>query len=227
MDLVARPIHGLSPMRIRWHGHDCFELESEGGTIVVTDPHDGKSIGIAPPRVKADLVLISHDHFDHNCSRVVSGNRTKVINSSGHNEHQEIRMLGIDTYHDQENGLKRGGNIVFKLSMDGLNICHLGDLGHSLSAVQLEEIGKLDILFIPVGGTFTIEPNDAFELINALSPKIAIPMHYRVGGLSLSIKPVDDFLGFFREEDVVRVGNEIEFHQEDLPEGREIWVFSL
>ncbi|MCK4757296.1 MAG: MBL fold metallo-hydrolase [Thermoplasmata archaeon] len=212
-------------MFIRWHGHACFEISN--GTTIVTDPHDGKSIGIKPPDVTGDIVLQSHDHFDHNCARLVRGSDVKVITTSEARQEKGIKILGVDTFHDEVKGEKRGPNIIFKFGMDDLNICHLGDLGELLNEEQIKAIGDVDILFCPVGGTFTLDAEGAWQVINNIKPKIIVPMHYRVGGLSLSIAPIDGFLDRASGQELVKVGNEIEFTKDDIPEEQEIWMFSL
>lgn len=135
--------------------------------------------------------------------------------------------MGIKAFHDDQQGKKRGDVILFKFKTGGVVFCHLGDLGHKLDKDVINQLGKIDVLFVPVGNVFTIGPNEAWEVINSIKPKVAIPMHYRVGGLSLSIKPVDFFLKEVGEESIVRVGNEMDFESEDLPENLEIWVFTL
>jgi L-ascorbate metabolism protein UlaG (beta-lactamase superfamily) len=212
-------------MWIRWHGHSCFELKD--GATVITDPHDGKSIGIPAPNLKGDIVVISHDHFDHNCARIVKGQEVSVIKDPIMTVERGVRIQGIETYHDASRGEKRGRNIVFRIEMDGVSFCHLGDLGHMLDDEQLSQVGTPDILFIPVGNVFTLDVKSAVRLAEAIKPKVIIPMHYRIGGLSLSIRPVDDFLAGFPEDRILKVGNEMEFKPSELPENGEVWVFSL
>lgn len=212
-------------MRIRWHGHSCFEISDD--VTVVTDPHDGRSIGIKPPRVSGDIVLVSHDHFDHNCTRMVHGFNIKEIATSGRKKVKEIEILGIETFHDEVGGAKRGKNIVFRFKMGDITFCHLGDLGHVPEPSVLEKLKPVDVLFTPVGNVFTIDADKAWEIAEALSPRVVIPMHYRVGGLSLSIKPVDDFLSLAPKDSILKVGNEIEFIKDDFEEDMDVWVFSL
>lgn len=195
--------------------------------VIVTDPHDGKSIGIRPPKTKADVVLISHDHFDHNCLRAVEGKNTTVFNRDIDTSSNGIRVTGTRAYHDDSSGDKRGEVVLFKFSVDGVNFCHLGDLGHVLDKEIVEQLGAIDVLFIPVGNVFTIGPEKAWRVISEIRPRVAVPMHYRIGGLSLSIKPIDPFLAEADSDKVVRVGNEIHFEREDLPERFEVWVFSM
>ena len=211
---------------MRWHGHSCFEVD--GSVKVVTDPHDGKSIGLAPPKVRADLVLVSHDHFDHNCYSVVRGTDSSLVSKPVLTVEKGVRIEGITVNHDTDGGRKRGKVIIFKFELDGVSFCHLGDLGHILDETTVDKIGPVDILFVPVGDTFTIGPQTAKEVVDAVAPKIAVPMHYRVPGLGLSIQPVQKFLDAVRGMRVRQVGNEVEFSREDLPEsGTEIWVFSI
>jgi L-ascorbate metabolism protein UlaG (beta-lactamase superfamily) len=210
-------------MKIVWHGHSCFEVKD--GATVVTDPHDGKSIGIKPPLARADVVLVSHDHYDHNCVRIIKGEPT-VVKEPGERLVKGIAVVGVSTFHDQEGGAKRGRNVVYRFVMDGIRFCHCGDLGHVLTDEQIRAIGPVDILFVPVGGVFTIDGEGARALVKKLNPRVAVPMHYRWGGLSISIHPLETFLNSIPEDMVVRVGNEVDFIQEDLPPSTEIWVFS-
>ena len=210
-------------MKISWHGHSCFEVHD--GLVVVMDPHDGKSIGIKPPVVRADICLISHDHFDHNCSRIVYGEPT-VVREAGERVVKDLKIIGIPTFHDDEGGAKRGRNIVFRFEMDGMTFAHLGDLGQELTDAEIGSLGRVDVLFIPVGGVFTIDAAAARRLVDRIRPKVAIPMHFHYGGLSITISAVEPFLEGVPEESVLRVGNEIEFARDELPLQTEFWVFS-
>jgi L-ascorbate metabolism protein UlaG (beta-lactamase superfamily) len=210
-------------MRIIWHGHSCFEVV--GRATVVMDPHDGKSLGIKAPVARADIVLISHDHFDHNCARVVKGDFT-TIRDPGRKEVKGVKVLGIQAFHDGSEGEKRGKVTIFRFELDGLTFCHCGDLGHDLSDQQIQALGEVDFLFVPVGGVFTLDGQGARRLVEKVGPKVAVPMHFRYGGLSLSIQTVDAFLDGLPEGKVLRVGNEIEIQPEDLPPETEYWVFS-
>ncbi|KAF5051878.1 Beta-lactamase superfamily domain protein [anaerobic digester metagenome] len=210
-------------MRLVWHMHSCFEINDQA--TVVMDPHDGRSIGVKPPSLKADVVTISHDHFDHNAVRVIKGDYVVVKDVAPKNV-RGVAIRGITGFHDDVNGEKRGKMNIFHLTLDGVRFCHLGDLGHMLSGPQIEELGEVDVLFVPVGGVFTIDGAQAQDLVKKIGPKVAIPMHFRVGGLSMSIQNADGFLKDLPEEKIVRVGNEVEFEAEDLPEETEYWVFS-
>ena len=210
-------------MRLIWHMHSCFEVSNE--TIVVIDPHDGRSIGVKPPQLRADLVLISHDHFDHNAIRVVKGDYT-VIRDVSPRTVKGVAIRGLTAYHDDVGGERKGKVNIFHFTVNGVRFCHLSDLGHMLTPAQVQELGEVDVLFVPVGGVFTIDGAQAQRLVGAIGPKVAVPMHFRVGGLSMSIQNADAYLNGLPEESVVRVGNEVEFEAEDLPERTEHWVFS-
>ncbi|UCE81491.1 MAG: MBL fold metallo-hydrolase [Methanobacteriota archaeon] len=210
---------------MRWHGHACFEVA--GSSVVVTDPHDGKSIGIRPPKVTADVVLVSHDHFDHNCPRAVKGLESTVIDEPVMTVEKGVRVEGVEAFHDEQRGTKRGRVTLFRFELDGLSFCHLGDLGHILDEVQAERLAGVDVLFVPVGDVFTVGPEGARRVVEQLGPRVAVPMHYRTLGLSLSIRPVQDFLEKVDSNRIVKVGNEVEFSSDDLAaSGTDIWVFS-
>lgn len=213
-------------MRIRWQGHSCFEI---GGSVtVVTDPHDGASLGISRPNVRGDVVLVSHDHFDHSCADLVSGPDTAVIRKPVMTVERGVRVEGISAAHDTSGGAKRGPVTLFKFELDGTTFCHLGDLGHKLDDATVDRIVPVDFLFVPVGDVFTIGPEAAKSVVESVSPKVAVPMHYRVPGMTLSIQPLQNFTKLFDQSMIVRVGNEVEFSREDLPgSGTEIWVFSI
>ncbi len=213
-------------MIVRWHGHACFELVPREGPVIVLDPHDGYSIGIKPPSAQADIVLISHDHFDHNAYAVVAKPGADVLKMFvGEKVVRGVRVRGIETFHDKVGGRRRGRNVVYVVEVEGLRVAHLGDLGHVLEPSHVEKMGSVDILLVPVGGTFTIGPEEAWEVIEAVKPRVAIPMHYWVKGMNLPLRPVEDFVSKAREGwEVVRVGrSEVEVSRESLPE-RKVFV---
>ena len=179
-------------MKIKWFGHSCFLLTSSNGARILTDPFD-ESVGYKVPEVEADIVTTSHNHYDHNYLGAVRGEFIH-LDTPGHFVVRDIEITGIGTYHDKEYGRKRGGNIVYIFSMDGLKICHLGDLGHLLNDSQLREIGQVDVLLIPVGGIYTIDYKEAVELVNLIDPKLVIPMHYKTPATSFSIDGAENFL---------------------------------
>ncbi len=211
-------------MLIRWHGHSCFEIRNS--LRIVIDPHDGRSIGIRAPKVRADLVLITHDHFDHNATRVVKGD-FEVIKGEGTRSVGDVKIESFKAYHDREGGRRRGEITMFRVSMEGVSILHVGDLGHVLPEETVKRIGNVDILMVPVGGTYTVDAAEAKQVVDEINPRVVIPMHYKVPGLSLSLAPVDSFLNLFPRETIYHVGNSVEFSREDLPDKTRVWVFSL
>jgi L-ascorbate metabolism protein UlaG (beta-lactamase superfamily) len=211
-------------LQIRWHGHSCFEITND--LTLVTDPHDGKSIGIHAPNVTGDIILVSHDHYDHNSVKSVEKQDSKVITDDRKRSISDIEIKGVESFHDEEEGAKRGKNIIFQFTIDEIKFCHLGDLGHNLDDEAVQKIGDVDILFIPIGGTFTVDDKQAWKVIKKIKPKIIVPMHYKIGGLSLPIAGIDPFLEQSKYK-VIHVGNEIDIEKEDLPTEPEIWTFTL
>ncbi|MEF8880051.1 MAG: MBL fold metallo-hydrolase [Candidatus Thermoplasmatota archaeon] len=211
-------------LQIRWHGHACFEITD--AVTVVTDPHDGRSIGIPAPNVAADIILVSHDHYDHNSIKTVEKNNSRAVRDSRKRNIDNVEIKGVNSYHDKAQGEKRGSNIIYKFVVDGITFCHLGDLGHNLDDETVDKIGEMDILFIPVGGNFTIDGREAWKVIEKLSPKIVVPMHFKIGGLSIPIAGLEEFMEENKYK-VFKVGNEIQINKEDLPEEPEVWTFTL
>ena len=212
-------------LQIRWHGHSCFEITND--TTIITDPHDGRSIGISAPSVKGDIILVSHNHFDHNSGvKVVEKPDAKVVTDDRKRTINDVQIQGIESYHDSVGGAKRGKNIIFRFVCDNVTFCHLGDLGHVLDEKTLQQIGKVDILFVPIGGTYTIDADQAWTVIRQIKPQIAIPMHYRIEGLSIPIAGLDPFLERNNYK-ILKVGNEMDIEKEELPKEPEIWVFTL
>lgn len=190
-----------SAVRVSWLGHAMFLLEDAGHRLV-TDPY-GEGVGYDLPRVEAGIVLVSHDHFDHANVGLVKGNPV-VVKETGIHEIDGMRVEGFATYHDPSGGKERGPNIVFRVSMQGMTFVHLGDLGHIPGEDLLSELRGPDVLFVPVGGTFTVDDAQAAELVKALSPHIAVPMHFRNRACNFPILTEEPFLSRF--EHVERVG---------------------
>ncbi len=209
-------------MRIKWFGHASFLIENEKGIVIVTDPFD-ETLGYKLPRIRANIVTVSHEHFDHNYVRGIKG-KPVVFKGSVKRESHKMEFRGISTYHDSVFGAQRGKNTIFIIRADGLNLCHLGDLGHILDEEQLNEIGNIDILFIPVGGFYTINADQANQIIDKMSPKIIVPMHYKTDAIKFSIDPVDFFIA---GKDNVKIldSNEYSINKETLPSEKKIIVF--
>ena len=211
-------------MIIKWLGHSCFLITSKEGLRIITDPYtvDG-GINYSPINESASIVLVSHSHFDHNNVPAVRG-KPEVVKDSGVSTIKGIQFRGIATYHDTSQGKQRGTNTIFCFSLDSMSLCHLGDLGHELSQEQVKQIGTVDILFIPVGGFYTINASQAGQVCDQLKPKVVIPMHFKTSRCSFPIAGVEDFLKGkrnVREMD----SSIVEFHKlEELPMSTEIVV---
>lgn len=178
-------------------GHSAFKLKGKMATVVC-DPFDQEMVGIKFPKVEAQIVTISHSHKDHNATGEVEGS-PYIISGPGEYETHDIFVKGIRTYHDNKNGEERGTNTVFNIEIDKLHIAHLGDLGHVLSDIQLDELGDVDVLLIPVGGVYTIGPEEAANVIAKIEPRIVIPMHYKVEGLNESFSNLTTVDAFLKE----------------------------
>jgi L-ascorbate metabolism protein UlaG (beta-lactamase superfamily) len=201
--LVAR---GAAPpvAKLTWYGQSCFLLESASGTRVVMDPIPA-GIGYTPPAdLKADAVTVSHEHGDHNNVALVPGKprilRGLTADKKGwvkiDEKVKDVSIRSIGVYHDEEKGAQRGLNTVFLFQVGGVRIAHLGDLGHLLSDAQLSAIGSVDVVLIPVGGTYTIDAAQATRVIDQLRPRlIIVPMHYKTDVLTIKeLATVDAFL---------------------------------
>jgi len=210
-------------MKVKWLGHATFLLTSDQGIRVITDPYaPAETLSYGPIEEMADAVTVSHEHGDHNNVSAVRGN-PEVVRGAGVRQVRGIEFRGISTFHDAEMGAQRGPNTVFCFALDGMRVCHLGDLGHALSEQQVSEIGAIDLLLVPVGGHFTIDASVATETCAALNPRVVIPMHYRTEKCDFPIQGVEPFLR--GRECVRRAGDsEIELKREELPQATETVV---
>jgi L-ascorbate metabolism protein UlaG (beta-lactamase superfamily) len=170
-------------MKIKWFGQSCFSLTAENGTKIVMDPYHN-ILGYKLPEIDALIVTISHNHGDHNNVGAVKGDFV-LIREPGVFSQAGIGIKGIQTFHDNVSGTIRGKNVVYNFKIDGLNVCHCGDLGHLLSPKQISEIGKVDILLLPIGGRATLGAGSAAEVAKQLDPAVVIPMHYRTKALGI------------------------------------------
>jgi L-ascorbate metabolism protein UlaG (beta-lactamase superfamily) len=214
-------------MIVTWLGHSCFLLEGKDGISLLIDPFHEDEVGYGLPPVRADIVLISHDHLDHN-NALAAGRDAKVISSPGKYNCREVDILGIESCHDAEDGLLRGANTIFCFALDGIRVCHLGDLGRALNRDHVKAIGAVDLLFLPVGGRYTIDAAGANEVMEQLNPTVAVPMHYKTRALSFDLDPVDGFLrgkGQAERQDKL-VLNKGELSREGRP-GQEVRVVLL
>jgi len=210
-------------MKVKWLGHASFLITADDGTRIITDPYIvGSGLKYGEINESADIVTVSHDHFDHNNVASVSGS-PRVVNDSAPADIKGINFRGTPTFHDDNQGKDRGSNIIFIMEVDGVTVCHLGDLGHPLGNQQVADIGKVDVLFIPVGGFFTIDARVATEVCSKLNPGVAIPMHFKNDRCDFPIGGVEDFLQ--DKKAVIKAdATEAEFKAGELPDSTEIVV---
>lgn len=202
-------------MKIEYLGHSCFKLTESTGTSVVCDPYD-PSVGYDMPEVSADAVTVSHHHYDHDNVKAVGGNPA-VIDGECSYDLPGVEINAIKSFHDGTRGKKRGDNLIFKFRMDGIDICHLGDLGEACSSELIDVLLPVNVLLIPVGGNYTIDAEMAKEYVDRIMPDIVIPMHYRTKDCKLDVDKADEFLERFDSECVEEIdGNKIELSRSDL-----------
>jgi L-ascorbate metabolism protein UlaG (beta-lactamase superfamily) len=178
-------------MEITWLGHSCFKLKGKQATVI-TDPFS-PATGYTLGKVTADIVTVSHPHPGHSYVQGVA-DEPRVLKSPGEYESAGVLTVGVHTYHDNEKGAQRGKNTAFVIDVDDVMICHLGDLGHVLTAEQVAEIDGVDVLLIPVGGVSTIDAVQAAQIVRQLEPKIVIPMHYKTEAEKKDLETADRFL---------------------------------
>jgi L-ascorbate metabolism protein UlaG (beta-lactamase superfamily) len=216
-------------MKLKFYGHAAFLLKSDDGYKIIIDPYEsggfGGQLNYGKIEDEADIVLTSHEHPDHNYTKTLPGS-PQVIKGAGSVTVKGITFNGIATYHDPSKGSQRGLNTAFAFLVDGVRICHLGDLGHILSDKELKEIGPVDILMVPVGGFYTIDPKEATRVIEQINPKIVIPMHFKTEKLGAEKYPLSTIEDFLKgKSNIKRPGrSELTFEKAALPHQTEILV---
>ncbi|MDE7168474.1 MAG: MBL fold metallo-hydrolase [Clostridia bacterium] len=203
-------------MIIEYLGHSCFKLTESTGTTIVCDPYSEAVVGYAMPKVEADVVTVSHHHSDHDVTSNVGGTPV-IIDKEENYDSDGVEINSIKSFHDASRGKKRGENLIFKFRMDGIDVCHLGDLGEKCSSDLIETLLPVNVLLIPVGGNYTIDAEMAKEYVDRIMPDIVIPMHYRTKDCKIDVDKVDEFLELF-DEDIIEEaeGNSIELSRTDL-----------
>ena len=209
-------------MEISWIGHSCFRIRGSQATII-TDPCP-PSLGYSLGKTTARIVTVSHQHPGHSYVQGIDG-PPRVVTGPGEYEISGVLIIGIATFHDQERGKKRGKNTVYVMEVDEVSVCHLGDLGHTLTADQVEEIDNIDVLLLPVGGVSTINATVAAEVVRQLEPKVVIPMHYKTPALDRELEPVERFL---KEIGVTQMDPQpkLTFTRSNLPAGTQVFLLS-
>ena len=224
IDWVNPPLlylgRSIESMEISWLGHSCFRIKGKQ-TTVITDPYS-PTLGYSLGKPTAHIVTVSHQHPGHSYIQGVGGEPRRVT-GPGEYEISGVLIIRINTFHDAEGGIKRGKNTVYLIEVDEIAICHLGDLGHVLTAEQVEEIDNVDVLLLPVGGVSTINAPMAAEVVRQLEPKVVIPMHYKTKALKWELEPVDRFL---KEIGVKQVNSQpkLSFTKPSLPDSMQVFL---
>ena len=211
-------------MKLQWYGHSCFLITAENGTRILTDPCAPKT-GYDLHDIACEVITSSHGHYVHNYFEAAAGNPT-VLNEAGSYEIVGIRFTALPSFHDEEQGAKRGMNLIFVYEIDGLRIAHLGDLGHDLPEETAAAIGELHILLSPVGGVFTVDANGAAKIESLLDPQVFVPMHYKTPHLSFALGTLETFLEKIPARKVETLGvSEWTVTKATLPEEKSAVVF--
>jgi L-ascorbate metabolism protein UlaG (beta-lactamase superfamily) len=210
-------------MKVKWLGHASFLITSDKGVRIITDPYKcGGALKYAEVKGPADVVTVSHEHFDHNNVEPIEG-KPQVIRGTSGAEVKGIKFKGVATFHDENKGKDRGTNTVFCFEVDGVRVCHLGDLGHDISAQEVQQIGKVDVLLTPMAGFYTMNADVATEVSNKIKPKVIIPMHFKNERCDFPVSGVDDFLKGKKNINKVDA-SEVEFKAGKLPAETQIMV---
>jgi len=210
-------------MKLKWLAHSSFLITAEDGTRIITDPYTtGEGFKHGEIDESADIVTVSHEHGDHSNSAAVKGNPQVVKDSA---EVKGISIKAIRTTHDDKGGSERGKNNIYCFQVDGIRVCHMGDLGHLLTDNQVVEVGKVHVLLIPVGGFFTIDAKTAGMVAEQVRARVIIPMHYKTDKMNL---PISDVEGFLKDKDnITRLDtSEVAFTRAELPSSPQIMVLN-
>ncbi|WP_040209942.1 MBL fold metallo-hydrolase [Clostridium polynesiense] len=194
-------------MKIQWIGHSCFVIEDSSGRRILTDPFH-HTVGYTPYKNAVNTVTVSHQHFDHNNIENYKDNSI-IIDKYGYYDLGFARIHGFPSYHDSSKGGKRGPNTIFIYELDNLRLCHLGDLGHQLDSDYLNKLGNIDVLFIPVGGHFTLTGKDAYKLCRLIKSRLVFPMHYNTISNSMLLDGPEEFI--INMKNVEKIDNSIYF----------------
>jgi len=211
-------------MFIRWHGYGCFEFGDDDKTIAV-DPHDGKSIGVWPPAMVADVVLVTHNSFDRNAVRTIKGIHQDFIGTLGVQDCNGFRFEGLPSFSDEQYGAQRGPNSIYLFTMDSIRVACCGCLGDLPIPAVIERLKGIDVLFVPVGEFGTLPMTKVNTFLAQVGARVVVPTDFRVGGITLPLSPLSSFMEGRSADDFVHVGNAIELLSDDLSEFTGYWVF--
>jgi len=209
-------------MDITWYGHSCFKIKGKKATVI-TDPFS-PDLGYTLGKQTANIVTVSHQHPGHSYIEGID-NGYKAVKAPGEYEISGVLIVGITAFHDAQKGEKRGKNNVFLMDIDEVSVCHLGDLGHSFTPAQIEQIDNVDILLLPVGGVSTIDATTAAEIVRQIEPQIVIPMHYKTDAIKRELAPVDNFLKEMGQKEVEPQAN-LSITKANLPLTTQVVVLS-
>lgn len=209
-------------MKIQWLGHSCFLITAQDGRTLLTDPFDA-TVGYALPGVTANIVTCSHNHFDHHAVELLPNGYTVIDDAGVHHSHGLV-VEGIKSYHDDKLGSLRGPNIIYRFEIDSIVVAHMGDIGHALTQSTLSQLGHVDVLMIPVGGVFTIDGDQAAEMVDAIKPRLTIPMHYQTSSLNFHLNDETAFLSHFKYE--TSKTDEIEITRDNIDSFPPVMVMS-
>ncbi len=209
-------------MDISWLGHSCFRIRGVHATVI-TDPYS-PDLGYSLGKPTARIVTVSHQHPGHSYLQGIGG-EPKLVAGPGEYEISGVLIIGMATFHDGEEGRKRGKNTAYLMEVDEVSVCHLGDLGHVLTTEQVAEIGNVDVLLLPVGGASTINASMAAEVVRELEPKAVVPMHYKTEALNRELEPVGRFL---KEMGVKEVNStpKLSFTKANLPISTQVFLLN-
>ncbi|NLB34895.1 MAG: MBL fold metallo-hydrolase [Elusimicrobia bacterium] len=199
-------------MKISWYGQAMTLIETLEGLRIVSDPY-GEGTGYKVPGLRADMVSVSHDHFDHNAVETLKGSPV-LINKEGDREISGVSFRGVSSFHDTEKGAARGLNLIFRIKADNITIVHMGDIGHVIDSDTASLLRPCDILILPVGGIYTVDGDGAFAIVEKLRPSIIIPVHYNTPKNILGLGAADNFIEKFMD---VRSGDELVVDRKSLP----------
>ena len=208
--------------RVTFFGHSMFEIKSKNGLRIGMDPFD-ENVKSVLPDIAADIVTVSHSHYDHSNTSLFKGS-PEIIKESGKYNKKDVSITGYISFHDNNDGRQRGKNIIFEIKVDEMRFVHLGDFGSFGDETTAELIRNMDILFIPVGGVFTINHIEALKLIEKLNPKIAVPMHFKEKDTKIGVDEISNFRNIIKGYEVKEPGSYFEISTEELPSKTEIWI---
>lgn len=217
-------------IRVHWFGQAFFLLSDPAGKRVALDPFDQTYFDYPLPQsLSADVVLVTHEHADHNNVGLIAGQPRVLRGPQGVGDHSLgfCTVRGVAAFHDEEKGRKRGANTVYRLDMGGLSWVHVGDLGHLLSAGQVTALQPVDVLFAALGGHFTIDPSKVDALVESLAPRLVVGMHYKTRYTpKLPLATAEDYVR--GKENVRRLDSpEFDLSPDTLPRHTEIWLPGL